>query len=100
MHHLTLPSTCEETLKRAFGADLDQAALEALAIEGYRTAKLTAGEVARILGLDTSIAAQEWLAQRGIPLNYALEDLEADRHTLARLFPEPFARSSSRTPAL
>jgi len=88
MPTLSLPGETEKTLQRAFGPDLDRAALEALAIEGYRTAKLTAGEVARILGLGTSLAAQTWLAHRGIPLNYSLEDLEADRAALARLFRE------------
>lgn len=88
MHMRNTPARAELILKRAFGPDLDRPALEALAIEGYRMAKLTAGEVAGVLGLGTSIAACEWLAQRGVPLNYALEDLEQDRHSLAELFPE------------
>lgn len=75
----------EATLRRAFGDRLDSAALEALAIEAYRSAKLTAGEVAILLGLETSIAAQAWLAQRGIPLNYSIEDLDADRIALERV---------------
>ena len=78
----------EQTLQRAVGEDLNRAALESLAIEGYRTGKLTAGEVAKIVGLDTSLEAQDWLAQRGLPLNYSLEDLEADRAALAKHFPE------------
>ncbi len=82
-----VPSSIEPTLRRAFGDDLDRAALEALAIEGYRSAKLTAGEVATLLGLETSIQAQDWLARRGIALNYALDDLQADREALSRLFP-------------
>ena len=85
---LNVPSSLEPTLRRIFGDDLDRVALEALAIEGYRLAKLTGGEVARLLGLDTSIQAQQWLAGRGIPLNYALDDLDADRASLARHFPE------------
>ncbi len=88
MQTLNISGSIEETLKKAFGQDLDRAALEALAIEGYRTAKLTAGEVARILGLETSIAAQAWLAQHGVELNYALEDLDADRESLSKHFPE------------
>ena len=85
---LKVPSSLETTLRRIFGDDLDRVALEGLAIEGYRLAKLTAGEVARLLGLDTSLQAQRWLAGRGIPLNYALDDLDADRAALARHFPE------------
>lgn len=87
----TLPLTPEAAtiLQRAFGPNLNRAALEALIIDGYRTARLTAGEVARILGLETSLEGQAWLAQQGVPLNYSLDDLEADRATLAKLFPEP-----------
>ncbi|QDV90745.1 hypothetical protein RAS2_18280 [Phycisphaerae bacterium RAS2] len=88
MQMLSFPGPIEETLKKAFGQDLDQAALEALAIEGYRSAKLTAGEVAKILGLATSIEAVDWLGRHGVALNYSLEDLEQDRATLAKHFPE------------
>jgi predicted HTH domain antitoxin len=88
MSTLNLSSEATQTLKRAFGPDLDRAAVEALAIDGYRTGRLTAGEVGRVLGIETSIAAQRWLAQRGVELNYSLEDLEADREALAKHFPE------------
>jgi hypothetical protein len=71
-------------LRRAFGDHLERAALEALAIDGYRTAKLTAGGVASLLGLDTSIQAHQWLAQHGVALNNSAEDLEAARASLAR----------------
>ena len=81
------PST-EATLRRVFGERLNQVALEALVIEAYRTAQLTAGEVAGILGLETSIAAHAWLAGRGVAINYSLEDLDADRETLAKLVPD------------
>lgn len=88
MPTLNLSSEASQTLKRVFGPDLDRAAVEALAIDGYRTGKLTAGEVGRVLGLETSIAAQDWLSRRGVELNYALEDLHADRQALAKRFPE------------
>lgn len=83
-----VPPSIEPALRRAFGGDLDRAALEALAIEAYRSARLTAGEVAKLLGLETSIQAQEWLARRGIGLNYSPDDLRADHEALARRFPE------------
>ena len=88
---LNFSSALESTLRRAFGNDLDRVALEALAIEGYRSALLTAGEVARLVGLETSIQGQQWLAQRGIALNYSLEDLEIDRTALAQRFPDDSA---------
>jgi len=80
-----LPQTSEAAFHRAFGQDLDQAALEALSIEGYRAGKLSLGEVAQALGIETTAAALEWLGSRGVPLNYSLEDLQADRETLQRL---------------
>ena len=89
MARLNVPVDASETLRRAFGTDLDRAALEALAIEGYRTARLTAGEVARVLGLETSIAAQTWLAQHGIEPNYSVDDFKADIDDLSKYFPEP-----------
>ncbi len=88
MFTLSLPFDASQTLQRAFGPDLDRAAVEALAIQGYRAGKLTAGEVARILGLETSIVAQAWLSQHGVELNYSVEDLHADRESLAKHFPE------------
>jgi predicted HTH domain antitoxin len=81
----TLPADIERNLRQEW-TDLDQAAKEAFVIHGYNTGKLSLGYVAQILGLDTSIQAQEWLARQGVPLNYSSEDLEADRQTLARLF--------------
>ena len=88
MSILHLPNEASENLDRAFGPNLDRAALEALAIEGYRAAKLTAGEVAHVLGLETSLAAQTWLAAHGVEANYSIEDLRVDRENLSRLFPD------------
>lgn len=83
-----VPPAAERLLRRAFGNDLDRVALEALAIEAYRSAKLSAGEVARLLGLETSIQAHEWLARRGIAINYGPDDLDEDRAALAKLLPK------------
>jgi predicted HTH domain antitoxin len=84
-----VPPSIESVLLRAFGGDLNRAALEALAIESYRSAKLTAGEVATLVGLETSIQAQDWLAKRGVAINYSLADLEDDRAALAKLSATP-----------
>lgn len=77
----------EEALRQAWGGDLSLAAKEALIIESYRTGKISVGKVAEILGLETSFEGQAWLASRGIDLNYDIKELEADRETLRRLFP-------------
>lgn len=80
----SIPEGVEADLRRQLG-DLGQAAKEALAIEGYRNARLSVGQVARMLGMGV-VEAQAWLSTRGVPLNYSLEDLEEDRKTLAGLF--------------
>lgn len=79
-----IPDAIEEALRVAWG-DLGQAAKEALVIESYRQGKIGLGEVARVLGLETRIEAQQWLAGRRVPLNYDLADLDADREALGRL---------------
>ena len=48
-----IPKGIEEHLEAAFGRDLAQAAREALAIEGYRTERLSLGQVAELLGVST-----------------------------------------------
>lgn len=80
-----LPADVEQDLRQEW-QDLDQAAKEAFVIYGYNTGRLSLGYVAHILGLDTTLQAQQWLADRGVPLNYSVEDLEADRRTLAERF--------------
>lgn len=82
---LNIPQHAEQTLRDAWGSDLDRAALEALVVEGYRSGKLSAAEVGCLLGLDDRWTVNQWLADRHVPLNYTLEDLEADRETLDRV---------------
>ena len=53
-----IPKGIEEQLEAAFGRDLPQAAREALAIEGYRTERLSLGQVAELLGVSTIEAEQ------------------------------------------
>lgn len=65
---------------------LGQAAKEDLVIELYRSRKIGLSDVCLLLGLETRIQAEEWLGSRGVNWNYALEDLEADRATLSKLF--------------
>ncbi len=80
-----IPEQIEEALRAEWG-DLDQAAKESLIIESYRAGKISLGQVAHALGLETRIEAQSWLANRRVPLNYGLADLDADRRTLGKLF--------------
>ncbi len=84
--NIDIPKAVESILESEWG-DLSRAAKEALAIESYRTGKLSLGLLAEMLGVGV-IAADQWLAQRGVPLNYSPEDLEADRRDLDELFRE------------
>jgi len=72
-------------LREAYGADLSRAAIEQLALEGYRSRKLSLYQVQQLLGFDNRWETEQWLGQRGICLNYGLEDLESDRETLDRI---------------
>ena len=73
----------EEQLSARWG-NLPQAAKEALAIESYRTRRISVGFVAKMLGMGV-IEAEEWLHERNVPLNYAENDLAADARTLGRV---------------
>lgn len=82
-----VPADVESELASRLG-DLGQAAKEAFVIEGYRSRKFGISTVRRLLALQTRWEAEQWLYQRGVPLNYSTQDLEADRQTLDRLFDE------------
>ena len=76
-----IPKGIEEQLEAAFGRDLARAAREALALEGYRTERLSLGQVAELLGVST-IEADQFLKERQVPLLYTVDDLERDREAL------------------
>jgi len=59
--------------------------MEDAAIEGYRAGRLSHRQVGELLGLDYW-QAENFLKDRGVPLNYSAADLEADRTTLAKIF--------------
>jgi predicted HTH domain antitoxin len=81
---IDIPKRIEDALRAEWG-DLEQAARDALLIESYRSGKISIGFLAESLGIGV-IEADRWLAERGVPLNYSAEDLEADRKTLGELF--------------
>jgi predicted HTH domain antitoxin len=65
--------------------DPGQQALEALAIEGYRSGALTHYEASQLLKL-SRLEFDAWLKHRNIDAHaYDLEDLEQDVETLERL---------------
>lgn len=66
------------------GGDLGRRALEALALEGYRTEGLSLGQVAEMLSLSIN-EADSFLKERGIPLLSTLADFDHDRAALESL---------------
>jgi predicted HTH domain antitoxin len=56
--------------------------LEDVAIEGYRTGRLSHRQAGQMLGLDYW-QTETFLKEKGVPLNYTAADLEADNATLA-----------------
>lgn len=68
----------------ANGENLERRVLESTALEGYRTEKLSRAQVGRMLDL-SRFEVDAFLKTHNVPLNYVLEDLEADRQTLDKL---------------
>jgi hypothetical protein len=65
--------------------DLSRAALEAIALEGYRSDRLTSFQVREMLGFETGLELDAFLKAHRIDLEYTFEDLERDQVTLDRL---------------
>ncbi len=63
------------------GRSLSRELLEAFAVEGYRTEKLSRGQVSELLGLNYW-ETEEFLREHGAFLHCDLSDLEQDRKTL------------------
>lgn len=80
-----LPREIEEQLGSEWGKEgVPRKALEPLAVEGYRSGALSAGQVAELLGLSV-LETEAFLKERGAFLHYTLEDLEQDQQTHERL---------------
>lgn len=56
--------------------DLPRAALESLALEGYRSGALTQSQVRRMLGFQTRMEVDGFLKDHGVNLEYTVEDLD------------------------
>lgn len=62
----------------AAGKDPSRAALEAVAIEGYRSQRLTESQVKQMLGYGTRMQVHALLKEHNVYLNYSVADLEDD----------------------
>jgi hypothetical protein len=74
---LELPEDIARDLsKRA--SDLSRTAIESLALEGYRSGKLSEEQLRRMLGFDSVFEVHAFLKDRHTHLNYTESDLRHD----------------------
>ncbi len=80
---LELPEDIAEGLESKW-KDLPRAALESLALEGYRSHALTTSQLRRLLGFETRMQVDAFLKAHEI-YDYSVADFEQDRETLREL---------------
>lgn len=84
---LDLPDDVERKL-RAETPDLDADVREAYALELFRRGKLSHQELSQVLGIGRVETDAYLKRHKVLEGSLTMEDLEADRHTLRRLFSE------------
>lgn len=60
------------------GEDPARTALEALALEGYRSRTLSEEQIRRMLGYETRVEVHGFLKRHGVYLNYTADDFRSD----------------------
>ena len=71
------------------GKDPARVALEALALEGYRTELLSESAVRQMLGFETRMQVHSFLKDHGVYLHYDVADLDQDQATARRMRAKP-----------
>lgn len=79
-----LPNRIQRHLESGWGDALPQKAKEALAVEGYRSGVLSAGEVAELLGLSIN-DADGFLKKRGLIGIESVDEIDLDSENLETL---------------
>ena len=72
-----LPDDVAEKLQ-INGGDISRQILESIALEGYRSERLTGTQVMRILGFESRMELDAFLKAHEVYLDYTLEDIERD----------------------
>lgn len=67
------------------GKDPARAALESVAVGGYRAERLSEEDVREMLGLATRMQVHAVLKEHGAFFNYSIEDFEQDKRTSRNL---------------
>jgi esterase/lipase superfamily enzyme len=83
---IELPEDVAQRLE-ANGSDLTRRALEALAVDAYRTGEITEAEVQRLLGLSSRWEVDAFLKQAQAYLDYTEADLERDILAIRKVSP-------------
>lgn len=66
--------------------DLTRVALEAIALEGYRSRRLGGGQVQQLLGFSTPMQVHAFLKEHDVYLNFSSEELAKDVEVTDQLF--------------
>jgi len=81
---IELPDDIAEGL-RARWEDLPRQALEAIALECYRSGALTESQVRRVLGFETRLEVNSFLKDRGVYYNYPYSEIDQEIRTNERM---------------
>ncbi len=81
---LQLPDRIGTLLHTAWD-DLPRAALESLAVEGYRSSRLSCAQVGELLGHASRWESEDFLAAHGAWPATTVEEFQSDMATLDRL---------------
>jgi hypothetical protein len=81
---IDLPDDVMAALKGRWD-DVPRRSLEAIAVEGYRTAALTEAQVCRLLQFESRFQVHALLKDHRVPLRYTEADLEDDLRTQREL---------------
>ena len=77
------------------GQDIPRAALEALAVDAYRTSRITGYQLGQLLAIPSRYELDGFLKRHGVPLDYTIEEFEREGDASARLRDQ---RETARTP--
>jgi predicted HTH domain antitoxin len=80
---LNIPKKLEQQIEAAWGQSLSRAAIEALALEGFRRELLSLGQVAELLELSID-QANGFLKSHGVAGDYTTDDLKRDLAALRK----------------
>jgi hypothetical protein len=81
---IELPEDIAEHLQAEW-KDLPRHALEAIALEGYRSGALTESQVRRVLGFETRVEVNSFLRDHGAYYNYTPAEIDQEIRTNERL---------------